>query len=152
VRIWTVHPRYLDPRGLVALWREALLARAVLMGQTRGYRHHPQLERFRSHPAPRSAINGYLAGVLAEARVRSYAFDGRKVGPVRDRAPIPVTAGQLDHEWDHLLRKLRARRPELYRRWRATAAEAHPLFRIVPGPVEAWERGPRQEYHRSTSI
>ena len=152
MRLWTVHPRYLDPRGLVALWREALLARAVLMGGTRGYRQHPQLERFRSHPAPRSAINAYLAGVLDEARVRSYAFDQRKVGPVRHRAAIPVTAGQLDYEWDHLLRKLRARSPELYRRWRGTAAETHPLFRIVPGPVESWERVLRQEYHRFTSI
>ena len=140
MRLWTVHPRYLDPRGLVALWREALLARAVLMGGTRGYRQHPQLERFRCHPAPRSAINAYLAGVLDEARVRSYAFDQRKVGPVRDRVAIPVTSGQLDYEWDHLLRKLRARSPELYRRWRGKVAEAHPLFRIVPGPVESWER------------
>jgi hypothetical protein len=38
---------YLDGRGLVALWREALLAQAVLRGRTRGYRH-PQLARFRS--------------------------------------------------------------------------------------------------------
>ena len=40
------------PQGLVALWREALLARAVLRGKTRGYRHHPQLHRFRASATP----------------------------------------------------------------------------------------------------
>jgi hypothetical protein len=29
-RIWSLHPKYLDARGLVALWREGLLAQAVL--------------------------------------------------------------------------------------------------------------------------
>ena len=144
MRLWTLHPRYLDAQGLVALWREALLARAVLGGGTRGYRHHPQLERFRSHPAARSAINAYLAGVLEEARARSYAFDARKLGPVRDRIAIVATAGQLDYEWGHLLGKLRARSPALFRRWRGERPQAHPLFRIVPGPVEAWERRDRR--------
>ncbi len=34
MRLWTLHPKYLDPRGLVALWREALFAQAVLRGWT----------------------------------------------------------------------------------------------------------------------
>jgi len=140
VRLWSLHPRYLDAQGLVALWREALLARVVLRGETRGYAHHPQLLRFRSHPVPRSAINAYLAGVLDEARSRGYAFDSRKLGPVRACKPLEATAGQLDYEWLHLLRKLRARSPALYRRWRESAPEPHPLFRVVPGPVEPWER------------
>lgn len=148
MRLWSVHPRHLDAQGLVALWREALLARAVLRGETRGYRHHPQLARFRSHPAPRSAINAYLAAVLEEARSRGYDFDARKVGPVRASAPIRVATGQLEFEWKHLLRKLRARSPALYRRWQARAPEPHPLFRVVSGPVEAWER-PSQRRRRA---
>jgi hypothetical protein len=141
MRLWTLHPRYLDPQGLLALWREALLARAVLRGETRGYRHHPQLDRFRAHPSPRSAINAYLAAVLAESRARGYAFDARKVGPVRTRTRIAVTDGQLAYEWRHLLRKLRARRPALHRAWRVVHfPEPHPLFRVRPGPVEPWER------------
>ncbi|HEU5178767.1 MAG TPA: pyrimidine dimer DNA glycosylase/endonuclease V, partial [Burkholderiales bacterium] len=32
MRLWSLHPKYLDARGLVALWREALLAQAVLRG------------------------------------------------------------------------------------------------------------------------
>ncbi len=141
MRLWTLHPKYLDPQGLVALWREALLARAVLRGETKGYRHHPQLHRFRAHPAPRSAINAYLALVLAEAISRGYAFDRRKVGPVRTRPRLTSTTGQLEYEWRHLLRKLRSRSPSQYRRWREVEGpEPHPLFRIKAGPIEPWER------------
>src|SRR5262249_39183930 len=79
VRLWTLHPKYLDAQGLVALWREGLLARAVLKRQTKGYRRHPQLARFRAHPSPLSAINAYLRTVLIEAEARGYAFDRRKI-------------------------------------------------------------------------
>ena len=112
MRLWTLHPRYLDAAGLVALWREGLLARAVLRGRTRGYRHHPQLERFRSQATPCTAINHYLSAVLAEAVVRGYAFDGRSIRAARGRIAISVSKGQLAHEWQHLLRKLRQRRGE----------------------------------------
>ena len=141
MRLWTIHPRYLDPQGLVALWREALLAKAVLRGATRGYRHHPQLARFRAHPSPRTAINAYLAAVHAEATARGYAFDRRKLGPTRRVAPIPATSGQITYEWKHLLRKLAARNHACYLRWRsARRADCHPLFRRVRGAVADWER------------
>ena len=99
MRIWTLHPKYLDPQGLVALWREALLARAVLRGETTGYRHHPQLLRFQSSAAPRSAINAYLSSVFMEAESRGYTFNRRKIGPVRTNARIESTIGQLHYEW-----------------------------------------------------
>lgn len=83
MRLWTLHPKYLDPKGLVALWREGLLARAVLRNGTTGYRHHPQLLRFQSHSTPRTAISAYLAAVLLESEGRGYSFDATKVGPVR---------------------------------------------------------------------
>ena len=137
-----MHPRYLDAQGLVALWREALLARAVLRGRTSGYRHHPQLERFRAHPMPLSAVNFFLSRVHAEATARGYSFDARKIGPCRKVAAVPVTAGQLEHEWRHLLGKLRRRSSSTYRLWRGTREiECHPLFRKVDGPIANWERG-----------
>jgi Pyrimidine dimer DNA glycosylase len=141
MRIWTLHPKYLDPQGLVALWREALLARAVLRGRTKGYKFHPQLDRFRSTSAPVSAINAYLRSVLVEATSRGYAFDARKIGPVRTSFRIGSTSGQMTFEWRHLMRKLNARNPALYRKWRTQASpDSHPLFRIKRGPVESWER------------
>jgi len=141
VRLWTIHPRYLDAQGLVALWREALLAKAVLRGETRGYRHHPQLARFRAHVRPRAAINAYLAAVYAEAMARGYDFDRRKVGPVRSVARLPATSGQVEYEWRHLMKKLSTRSREVHRRWsKAHRARCHPLFRRVRGPVADWER------------
>jgi hypothetical protein len=139
MRLWTLHPAHLDARGLVALWREALLAKAVLQHRTRGYRYHPQLVRFRAHPDPVAAINTYLAGVLAEARLRGYRFDARKLRGLRTTVRIDATLGQLSFEWAHLLRKLRVRAPDAYRRARRAEPRAHLLFRLTPGPVEPWE-------------
>jgi hypothetical protein len=141
MRLWSLHPKYLDPQGLVALWREALLAKAVLRGETRGYTHHPQLERFKAHAHPRSAINSYLAAIGEEAVRRGYAFDRSKVGPVRDVRSIPVSSGQLACEWQHLRGKLAIRNPGVLDRWSGVAMPAcHPLFRRRPGPVASWER------------
>ncbi|HEX3233385.1 MAG TPA: pyrimidine dimer DNA glycosylase/endonuclease V [Gemmatimonadales bacterium] len=141
MRLWTIHPKYLDPLGLVALWREALLARAVLRGETQGYRSHPQLTRFRNHPQPVGALNCYLAAIYDEALRRGYCFDRRKLGGRTPRRRIPETTGQLAFEWAHLLRKLHQRRPGRFEELRVVSRPAaHPLFRIVTGPVRAWER------------
>lgn len=150
MRLWSLHPRHLDPAGLVAAWREALLARAVLRGRTRGYRSHPQLARFRAHPAPVSAINSFLAGIFREARARGYEFDRGRFGPCRGCAPINVSAGQVAWEWRHLRRKLRARNAEWYRRCRDESGPGvHPSFRVRPGPVESWERHGGARRHRA---
>jgi hypothetical protein len=141
MRLWTLHPKYLDSQGLVALWREALLARAVLRDETEGYKHHPQLERFKAHPFPRLAINAYLAVLHSEATSRGYSFDRTKIGPVRPVPLISVTSGQIDYEWDHLLHKLAVRSPALFVRWRDLGIPVcHPLFHSRPGPVASWER------------
>ena len=141
MRLWSLHPKYLDRQGLLALWREALLAQAVLRGRTRGYTRHPQLERFHAHASPRLAINAYLAAVHVEATSRGYAFDRRKIGPLRAVEPIPVTRGQLACEWQHLLTKLSIRTPSLFDRLQGeTDPRCHPLFRPRSGPVASWER------------
>jgi hypothetical protein len=141
MRIWTLHPKYLDPAGLVALWRETLLAKAVLRGRTRGYRSHPQLTRFRESKEPVAAINAYLCVVHAEAERRGYRFDSRKLRGPRSRARIAYTHGQLEYEWAHLLKKLKARSPAQYRSLRSTPRpQPHPQFRLRAGPVAAWER------------
>ena len=140
MRLWTLHPKYLDPRGLVALWREALLAQAVLRGKTRGYRHHPQLRRFRSSPAPVRAIAAYLRVIQAEAQRRGYHFDSSKIARSGRVVRIVTTRGQIEYEWRHLQAKLKRRAPV----WRAAfksvkRPEAHPGFHIVAGEVEDWE-------------
>ena len=140
MRLWSLHPKYLDAQGLVALWREALLARAVLRGKTAGYRHHPQLDRFRECASPPTAINRYLYGVHAEATARGYGFDRSKFGNTGTVQKIPVTNRQLAYEWDWLMRKLRKRNRAAYRRnLEVSRVEVHPLFRRIRGPVADWE-------------
>lgn len=141
MRLWSLHPCWLDPQGLVAAWREGLLARAVLAGRTRGYRQHPQLERFRAHPSPRLAINAWLAAIHDEATARGYAFDRSRFGSLREVEPIALTRGQLDFEWAHLANKLAHRSPAQFERLQqAPRPTCHPLFRLRAGPVASWER------------
>ena len=140
MRLWTLHPRYLDTKGLTAAWREALLAQKVLSGLTTGYRHHPQLIRFREHPQPLMALGIFLAGLAGEAERRGYQFDTAKIlerGSVRQ---IEETEGQLMLEWIHLNEKLQKRTPNLYQQFQdILMPESHPLFRIVPGGIRDWE-------------
>ena len=141
MRLWSIHPKYLDSKGLVALWREGLLAKAVLQGKTKGYRNHPQLIRFRGCDEPGSAINTYLWHVRDEALRRGFSFDGRKVKTPAAAICIAVTEGQLACESRHLLNKLKARDPQLYRAVRkALPLDSHPMLQIIAGPQADWER------------
>jgi len=141
MRLWSLHSKYLDPQGLVALWREGLLAQAVLRSETRGYRNHPQLDRFMNALVPLAAISLYLTAIHAEAEMRGYSFDKSKIKPTRKAVTLTVTSGQMAYEWAHLLAKLKERSPALYRKWRATEVpDAHPMFKVRAGEVEPWER------------
>jgi hypothetical protein len=141
VRLWSLHPRYLDRQGLTAAWREGLLAQAVLLGRTRGYRSHPQLARFQAMRASRGLIAAYLHAVCAEAARRSYRFDRSRIVGRPSSTRLTVTRDQLAFEWKHLRAKLRRRSPDVYLRWRGVALPTpHPLFRVVPGAVADWER------------
>ena len=142
MRLWTLHPKYLDSKGLVALWREGLLAQAVLKGETHGYRHHPQLTRFRETAFPLASIQYYLRWVHSESVRRGFRFDMTKTVAVECRQVIVATRGQLDYEWQHLQEKLRLRAPAWLAANRSVVnPDPHPLFSVVPGPVEAWEVG-----------
>ena len=140
MRIWTVHPRYLDRKGLLAAWREALLAQKVLKGETKGYRNHPQLRRFKAQPNPVGAIAQYLRFLYFEAVVRGYKFDADKIGTPDASAEIQCTRGQLLYEWNHLKEKLKLRDAVRYGEIEnIEEMEAHPMFKIVEGGVEEWE-------------
>lgn len=144
MRLWSIHPRYLDCKGLVALWREGLLAQSVLLDRTRGYRNHPQLARFRDTDDPPGAIARYLECVADEADSRRYNFDRSRINENRLAGYMHVTAGQVEFEFGHLLAKLKRRDSEAYRKAAADkAVEVHPLFIKMPGEIEFWERKER---------
>lgn len=141
MRLWSLHPKYLDSKGLVAWWREGLLAKKVLEGKTKGYTHHPQLLRFKTHQTPLLAINRYLLAVLKESQKRGYHFDQGKLDfsefPVQK---ITVNSGQLEYEFVHLMNKLRQRDPNRYHLFQdENNLQQHPLFDVIQGGVEFWE-------------
>ena len=140
MRIWSLHPKYLDAKGLVALWREALLGKNVLEGKTRGYRNHPQLRRFRQEADPVEAINQYLYEIYRESVRRNYNFDIHKIDCHYGSTMMNVTNGQLDYEVRHLLGKLKTRDINRYQILsRKNAFDTHPMFNLVHGDIESWE-------------
>ena len=141
MRLWSLHPSYLDTKGLVALWREGLLAHAILNNKTKGYKRHPQLDRFQSCSTPIAAIDRYLWFIYEESMRRGYHFDKGKLGPRIECPQISVTQGQLQYELHHLKGKLRSRDTKKYREICALQkAEPHPLFKVIPGDIEPWEK------------
>jgi hypothetical protein len=153
MRLWSLHPSYLDTRGLTALWREALLAQKVLKGETRGYRSHPQLLRFKEQSDPAAAIAAYLEVVWEEACRRSFHFDRFKICSVDGAqtaewtGAIPVTRGQLLYEWEHLKNKLRQRDPARFAQLERLSPPAlHPLFIVIEGQIASWEKNEGKNY------
>jgi hypothetical protein len=146
MRLWSVHPTHLDRAGLLAVWREGLLAKKVLANKTKGYKNHPQLIRFKEHNNPNLAINLYLLGIWQEAQRRGYHFQIMKIAPdLRDlkiiKKDIKVSRSQLQYEFQHLLAKLANRDPDKFLALKKNSKiPAHPLFQIIPGPIAKWEK------------
>jgi len=142
LRLWSLHPSQLDVKGLLAAWREGLLAQKVLRGKTRGYRHHPQLQRFQKRQDPVAAIGAFLSAIYLEAEARGYHFDKKRIVKfsAASRARIPVTRGQVQYEWKHLLRKLAKRDHARHKILRTQKPKVHPLFMVEPGGIADWER------------
>lgn len=148
MRIWSIHPSYLDRMGLLAAWREGLLAQAVLAGQTKGYKNHPQLERFKKTTHPLEAIAGYLKSIACIAKGRGYNFDSSKIiaNSILYRGVyIPVTRDQIEYELNHLKKKLKERSPETLKKsiWEIHNKDntvSNWIFNVIPGPIESWEK------------
>lgn len=140
MRLWSLHPKYLDAKGLTALWREALLAQSVLSNKTNGYKNHPQLTRFKNCDDPMGAIGDFLDTVYMESVNRGYNFDITKIATIRPVIKIPVTQGQIEFEYDHLKEKLAKRDLKYFMKAEIIGRpEVNPLFEVVDGEIECWE-------------
>jgi len=143
LRLWSIHPKYLDRVGLVAVWREGLLARRVLEGKTKGYRNHPQLSRFKGYEKPVDLIDAYLFQIYLEAKRRGYSFDNSKIRGIKLQGVLTVTRGQLEYEFAHLLKKLEMRNKKKFEELKGLNPkniEPNPVFRVVDGEIEKWEK------------
>ena len=141
MRIWSIHPRYLDTKGLVAVWREGLLALHVLSGNTKGYTKHPQLQRFQEHSQPVAAVTRYLHTIADEADKRNYNFNRKKLQPIETIEKITVSRGQVEYETAHLKAKLQIRDTKKYTALLPkTIFSVHPSYELVEGPIASWEK------------
>jgi hypothetical protein len=141
MRLWSIHPKYLDAKGFVALWREALLAQKVLLGATKGYKNHAQLQRFKASTNPNACIAFYLSVVYEDSQKRRYRFDHRKIVDSPTCENISVTTGQIAYEWERLKGKLFIRDRALYEQYKTIETpDVHPLFVAIDGAVETWEK------------
>lgn len=149
MRLWSVHPRYLDRQGLLGLWREGLLAQKVLGAGPPydvPYGKHPQLDRFKLHKEPIVAISYYLKQVFLEADRRFYKFNKTLIvepdgNPWTCKLWVPQ--GQIEYEFKHLMNKLKNRDPVLYKHnQKETSIKVHPLFTVnqESQEVSQWER------------
>lgn len=142
MRIWSIHPKYLDSKGLVALWREALLSQNVLLDKTKGYKNHPQLLRFKEQENPTQSLANYLHYVCDEADIRGYNFNRDKICHKFQESykKLPVTEGQITYEWQHFLNKIKTRDPERYVSLLVLEiVEPNAIFTIIEGYIEPWE-------------
>ena len=143
MRLWSLNPKYLDSKGLLAVWREGLLAKKVLEGKTKGYKNHPQLIRFKNFEKPLAAINSYLYYIFLESQYRGYSFDKSKIKRIELRNIITVTKGQLKFELEHLLKKLNIRDTEKFneiKKLNIINIETNPIFKVIEGKIEHWEK------------
>lgn len=153
MRLWSIHPQYLDKLGLIACWREALLAKKVLQNKTKAYSHHPQLTRFNQQPDKINCIKSYLFELYKEAKRRNYNFDFDKICNRSNanffRTSMTVTDGQLAYEMQHLQKKLVKRdlgqfTANLYnvydKNMKIKELKANPIFKVVKGKIESWEK------------
>jgi hypothetical protein len=143
MRLWSIHPMHLDSKGLAALWREGLLAQKVLAGKTKGYKHHPQLYRFRDQNRYNRVqlLSTYLDYVAREADRRGYNFDKSKIRhrPILEGGLLTVTEGQIDYEIEHLRKKLEQRDPSRVKDLE-NGVLIMSMFELVPGGIEYWEK------------
>lgn len=141
MRLWSLHPKYLDSKGLLGLWRESLLAKSILLGKSIGYRHHPQLRRFKNTSDPVLAISTYLHSIYSEAILRNYSFDHEKIGIIDNSIKLDVNKNQVEYEFKHLLKKLKIRDNNKFKILNSIKKiKPNPLFNVIKGPIEEWEK------------
>lgn len=159
MRLWTIHPSFLDQKGLCGLWRETLVGlKALEKGPGAPWYNHPQLARFKVYPNGLAMLAEYAEHVLDEGHKRGYNFNTALLEPYLELYEmnfdgcIMVTKGQFDYEVEHFIRKLASRDEMRYQLYmekmgprslyqpKIEVFVPNPVFRIVDGPIEVWEK------------
>lgn len=148
MRIWSFHPKYLDKQGLSRAINEGIAGNKALRKTGEGYppswEKHSQLERFKTTAIPGIYSQLYLDRLFM-IKYNSWMLETNQEPFFDDiENPYPklkVTIGQLKYEWQRYLKKISKRSPKLYEELKSIELpEPHPLFNIIDGDVESWEK------------
>jgi hypothetical protein len=147
--LWSLHPEYQDPRGLVALWREALWCRRF--SEVKGaVMSPPSIGSFSGFGVARRPLPRYLYVVYAEAERRGYHFDVQRIPSEGHVDCVEVTHGQLAYEREYLKQSCNRSPSWLTSIESASIPKPHPLFCIVSGTVAEWEvTNPQETFART---
>jgi hypothetical protein len=157
VRLWSIHPEYLDRMGLLGLWREALLAQQVLHGETENYKNHSHMQRFYALPKEDAMqyMSDYLFFVWQEGKLRGYKLNVNHIKDPRNggslsgspRKLFTVSSGQLALEYQILCMRTRNRDhkhflglEDKYPSHRMWVPKPNPVFTLIHGRKEEWEK------------
>ncbi|MBN1645161.1 hypothetical protein JW851_03960 [Candidatus Woesearchaeota archaeon] len=141
MRLWSIHPKYLDVKGLSGLWRESLLAKKILKGETESHKNHPQLNRFKVLKKPLPAINSYLLYIYKESCDRGYCFNKKNISKPFRKSKLSIKKGQILYEFNLLKKRLKIRAKDKYKELlKIKRIEPNPLFKIIKGSTEDWEK------------
>jgi len=75
--------------------------------------------------------------------MRGYSFNRSKIRVIEMQGILTVTRGQLEFEFTYLLRKLEKRDKKKFEELKCLdpkTVEPNPIFRVVDGGIEEWEK------------
>lgn len=156
MRLWSFHPSYLDNIGLARLYNEGIGGIRAIRGEQKMHLNHPQLTRFKVCCDNHTYIilSAYLRVVHNELELRGMVNDGKFKHDLllnylfqntKDLFNITVNSSQINGEIVHFINKTKTQKgryinDNLKQAIAAKNILPHPLFTVVPGPVESWEK------------
>lgn len=84
--------------------------------------------------------------IYEEARKRSYCYNKSKIVKAAEKVePIKITKGQILYEFHILKERVKGRDPKKYKEVlelerKGRRPKSHPLFVVIEGEVEPWEK------------
>lgn len=154
MRLWTIHPKYLDGKRLTSQWKEGIQMMHIWKeigenpepAKRLGYVSHPQVRRLSNLLVADSGLislllHQHLTAVHEESVQRSYSFNKKLIddlAPDCKNAPkVYVTMGQVAYEFALMATK--------NNEWSQKVAIdpymlCNPIFQVVSGSIESWEK------------
>lgn len=128
--LWSVHPRYLDNKGLISAWNRGLQLQKQLSTEPARNTGNSQLIMFSRQEKPLHAIGSYLSFIASEGCRRGYKFTHEKIlYPNFDEELLPIDSEQLRSENQMLQNRLKTRDKNRYQQLSSQSwPETHPLF------------------------